>query len=88
MDERMLLYRAFRAKCRDDNPLISNEELKALVKKENIRIMLEWRRGVLQGEKDFLLSAELDERIKEDELLVRGSAQDALLKEHSLAHKG
>ena len=86
--ERTMENRAFRARCREDNPLISSEELKALQKKENIRTMLEWRRGVLQGEKDFLLSAELDERVKEDELLVRGSAQDALLKEHSLAHKG
>jgi hypothetical protein len=85
IDERMIANRAFRSKCREDNPLISNVELKALLKKESIRVMLEWRKGVLQGEKDFLLSAELDERIKEDELLVRGSAQDALLKEHALS---
>ena len=77
--------RAFRARCREDNPLISNEELKALLKKESMRTMLEWRRGVLQGEKDFLLSSALSERIKDDELLVRGPAQDALLKEHALS---
>jgi hypothetical protein len=39
----------------------------------------EWRRNVLQGEKDFLLA----ERKKEDELLVRGPAQDVLLAEFS-----
>ena len=83
--ERTMESRAFRARCREDNPLISSEELKALQKKENIRTMLEWRRGVLQGEKDFLLSAVLEERIKEEELLMRGPAQDALLKEYALS---
>jgi hypothetical protein len=83
--ERTMENRAFRARCREDNPLISSEELKALQKKENIRTMLEWRRGVLQGEKDFLLSAVLEERIKEEELLMRGPAQDALLKEYALS---
>ena len=85
IEERLDLSKAFRDKCRLDNPLISREELKALLEKERLRNMLEWRRGVLQGEKDFLLSSALSERIKDDELLVRGPAQDALLKEYSLS---
>jgi hypothetical protein len=85
LDERILLGRAFRAQCREDNPLISQAELKALSKRESMRSLLEWRRRVLQGEKDFLLSSELDKRIMEDELLVRGPTQDALLKDHALS---
>ncbi len=45
----------------------------------------EWRRNVIQGEKDSLLSSTLAEMIKEDELLVSGPAKDALLKEHALS---
>jgi hypothetical protein len=64
MEERLIENRAFRARCREDNPLVSYEELKALLKRESMRTVLEWRRAVLQGEKDFLLSSDLDERIK------------------------
>jgi hypothetical protein len=84
-DERMSGNREFRAKCREDNQLISKEELKAILRRELMRNMLKWRAGVLQGEKDFLLSAALSERIKEDELLVEGPAQKALLKEYALS---
>ena len=83
--ERLRANKEFRAKCREDNQLISSEELKALLKKNLMKSMLEWRAGVLQGEKDFLLSAALSERIKEDELLVEGPAQKALLKEYALS---
>jgi hypothetical protein len=85
IEERTLTSGPFRAKCREDNPLISREELNALLKRERIKFMIEWRRKVLQGEKVFLLSSALDARIKEDELLVRGPAQFALLKEHALS---
>ena len=49
-----------------------------------LRAAIDWRRREPQRKKDLLLSSALSERIKEDELLVRGPAQDALLAEHAL----
>jgi hypothetical protein len=85
MEERLRMNREARDKCREDNQLVSKGELKVFLKKARMKSVLEWRRGVIQGEKDFLLSSALSERIKDDELLVRGPAQDALLKEHALS---
>ena len=85
MEERLKARREFQAKCREDNPLISKDELGSLDKKGRLARVLEWRREVLQGEKNFLLSSSLSERAKEAELLVKGPAQSALLKEHALS---
>jgi hypothetical protein len=84
-EERLRKSREARDKCQEDNPLVSKEELKAFLKKAKLKSVLEWRKGVIQGEKDFLLSSALSERINKDELLTKGPAQDALLKEYALS---
>ena len=63
------------------NPLMSREKLKACLDNAMSMVALEWRRNEPQRKKDLLLSSALAERKKEDELLVRGPAQDALLVE-------
>jgi hypothetical protein len=79
LDERMDLRRAFRNEVRKGNQLVSKEELQSLQDELMLGAAFEWRRNVLQGEKDFLLA----EKKKEEELLVRGPVQDALLAEFS-----
>jgi hypothetical protein len=81
MDERLEMRRKFRNEIRNANPLVSRDELKPLLRDGMLEAALEWRRNVLQSEKDSLLSSSLAEKKKEDELLMRGPAQDALLAE-------
>ncbi len=68
---------------RQGSQLVSSKELKTLVDVAVIGAALKWRKNVMQSKKDSLLSARLAERVKEDELLVRGPSQDALLEEFS-----
>jgi hypothetical protein len=67
------------------NPLMSSEELKACLDNAMSIVALEWRRNEPQREKDLILSSALAERKKEEELLVRGPAQNALLAEFDLS---
>jgi hypothetical protein len=41
---------------RKDNPLASGDEIKSLFRDAMLGAAIEWRRNVLQGEKDFLLA--------------------------------
>ena len=61
--------------------MVSVLELKSLRDEAMLVTAKEWRRAVLQGEKAFLLA----KRKKEEELLVRGPAQTALLNEFTLS---
>jgi hypothetical protein len=47
MEDRLRMNREARDKCREDNPLVSKEELKAFLKKAKMKSVLEWRRGVI-----------------------------------------
>ncbi len=75
------LRRKLTDKIRNANPMVSRADLNILRPEAMLVAAMEWRRSVLQGEKDFLLA----KRKKEEELLVRGPAQDALLKEFTLS---
>jgi hypothetical protein len=81
LDERVDMRRKFREEVRKVNPLVSREELKSLLDKAMLRTALELRRNEPQRKKHSLLLSALAEKKKEDELLVRGPAQDALLAE-------
>ena len=81
MDERMDMRKKHTDEIRNANPLVSRAELKPIRQEAMLVAAIEWRRNVLQGEKNFLLA----KRKKEEELLVRGPAQDALLKEYTLS---
>ena len=83
VEERTEMRKRFRDEIREDNQLVSNKELKTLVDVAFIGAALKWRKKVIQSKKDSLLSALLAERVKEDELLVRGPSQDVLLEEFS-----
>ena len=77
------MRKSFRDEIREDNQLVSNKELKTLVDVAFIGAALKWRKSVIQSKRDSLPSALLTERVKEDELLVRGPSQDVLLEEFS-----
>ena len=79
--ERTALHRTNTDRIRAINPKISREDLNILRPVVTLYGAMEWRRAVLQGEKAFLLA----ERKKEEELLVRGPAQTALLNEFTLS---
>jgi hypothetical protein len=83
-DVRTALHRKFRAEHQEANPLASNAETKMHADMSVLRAAIDWHRRGPQRKNDLLLSSALSERIKEDEFLVRGPAQDALLLEHSL----
>ena len=85
LEERLDKRRKFRKEIEKANPGVSKEELKSLLYCARLRSALEWRRNCLQSKKDSLLSSSLTEQKKEDELLVRGPAQDALLAEFTLS---
>ncbi len=65
------------------NPLLTDEELKPHIQGAMLRVALEWRKNDLQRIKDSLLSSSLAAKKKEDDLLVRGPSQNALLEEFS-----
>jgi hypothetical protein len=84
IDERTAMRRKFRAELQESKQLASSAETKSHIDISMLRAAIDWRRREPQRKKDLLLSSALAEMIKEDELLVRGPAQDALLKEHAL----
>ena len=83
MDERTAWRREIRMETRKANPLLTDEELNPHYQRAMIRLALEWRKNDLQRIKDSLLSSSLAAKKKEDDLLVRGPSQNALLEEFS-----
>ena len=83
LDERTAWRREIRRETRDANPLLTDEELNPHDQRAMIRAALEWRKNDLQSRKDSLLSSSLAAKKKEDDLLVRGPSQNALLEEFS-----
>ncbi len=71
--------REIRKETRKAHPLLSYEELKPYVKRAILRATYEWHKKDLQRIKDSFLAA----KKKEDDLLVRGPSQNALLEEFS-----
>ena len=51
--ERTALHRKTTERIRGINPMISREDLNILRPEATLYAAMEWRRGVLQGEKDF-----------------------------------
>ena len=85
LDERTEMRRHVRI----EHPGASEEEIRAIYAERLMERALTAhslaQAKKLQADKDALLLATLAERAKEDALLVRGPAQDALLKEHALS---
>jgi hypothetical protein len=76
-----------RKKIQDANPGASREELKIIHRDSMLKAALEARKRKSQDAKDFSLSSPLTGRDNEEELLVRGPAQRALLDEFRLANR-
>jgi hypothetical protein len=83
MDEGTAWRREIRKETRKANPLLTCEELKPHFHGAMIRAAYEWHKNDLQRIKDSLLSSSLTAKKKEDDLLVRGPSQSALLEEFS-----
>jgi hypothetical protein len=84
-DKKSDMRRKFREEIGKTNPLASSEELKSLRAQATLRSALEWRRNGRQSKKYSLLSSSPAEKKIEEELLVRGPAQDAFLAEFNLS---
>ena len=80
-EERKDISMKITEKLEKSHPNTSREERKIPRDLAMLELAMEWRIEVLRGESAFLLA----EKKKEEELLVRGPAQAALLKEHKLS---
>ena len=85
MEENLARNKKLREEVRKANPLASEKERYSLIHKEKLLRALEWRRSSLQSKKDSLLSSSLAEQKSQEELLVRGPAQDALFAAFNLS---